>query len=263
MSSIANDVTAVILSLGESTLAECEAALDAQTCVPAQRIHVLDEVMGFHAAFNSGADQVTTEFLLQVDADMILDPDCVEVLRGAMSPQSGASLGLLDDPVLGAIQGIKMFRTELVRRHALPPTLTTDTDRIARFREEGYRLTFAQRKSRAHGHAENVLGEHRPAYDDPAYLFGRFHRLGIKARQRSYREFDNYLDRLRRSSHPNAKLAIVALVVGATGTSTIEFHGPVERRPEFESFMEFAESESAADKSLASIRHEVPGSTQT
>jgi hypothetical protein len=45
---------------------------------------------------------------VQVDADMVLDPDCFERLRQAMDDDVGMAVGALRDPLLGPIAGVKI-----------------------------------------------------------------------------------------------------------------------------------------------------------
>ena len=64
-----NDVTAVVLTVGEPTTAEAIESLRRQT-VPPRDIVVVRDVKPFHQALNADAAQVKTPFFLQVDADM-------------------------------------------------------------------------------------------------------------------------------------------------------------------------------------------------
>src|SRR5712672_71664 len=75
-----DDVTAVVLSIGEATTDEAVASLRRQTLQPRDTIIVRD-VVPFHNALNIGASQVKTPFFVQVDADMILDRECIATLR--------------------------------------------------------------------------------------------------------------------------------------------------------------------------------------
>ena len=64
----------------ETLLDECRASVQAQT-VPVDHLVYLDEGrVGPQAARNSLVEQVDTEWILPLDDDDLLDPDCIETL---------------------------------------------------------------------------------------------------------------------------------------------------------------------------------------
>ncbi len=208
------DVTALVLTVGEPTLPRVLAALDGQSR-PAGRRVIVEHVDGFTEAFGQGVAHVSTELMLQCDADMILDPDCLATLHAAMRDEAALCLGRLADPLLGPIEGVKLFRTAALRQCPLEPGLTAETDQVARFRAAGYAVIHAVRGTGPHAPPGDVLGRHEPAYDDPEYVWHRFLRLGRKARLRSRPQvFRRFLTALRHSPHPSAELAIIALCRG-------------------------------------------------
>src|SRR5437763_598224 len=117
-----SDVCAVVLTLGEQTTGRALRSLEAQT-LPVEEVVIVDGVRPFHRAFNDGADRVPTPFFVQVDADMVLDPACVEVLRSAMAPRIGIAVGALRDPLMGKIAGVKMFRRSCLETLPLRDTV--------------------------------------------------------------------------------------------------------------------------------------------
>jgi len=241
MSRCAEDVTALVLTVGETTFEAAVEALNNQTTPPTSRVVVDNTVKTFHAAFNHGVAKVKTEFLLQCDADMILDPDCIEVLRGCMTPEVGIAAAFLEDPLLGFIQAVKLFRTESVKRRPLPPTLTTDSDRAEQLHLDREKIIFVERDRPRYGHPSHVLGSHQPPYDDPLYTFGRFHRLGRKTRLRhSYPEFQNILHALKGSRHMMADHAIAALCIGCVADRLEGPHEPFHGNAEYETYIAFA-----------------------
>ncbi len=247
MSRCADDVTALMLTMGEPTVDEASHALETQTTPPAQIVKI-DSVRTFHAAFNKGVEQVDTEYLLQCDADMILDPDCIEALRACMAQDIGIAAAYLEDELLGYIQSVKLFRTESVRRRPLPSSLTSDSDRAEQLRDDNERIIFVARDRPRFGHPAHVLGHHRPPYDDPHYVFGRFHRLGRKTRLRhSYGEFQSILKALKKTEHPMADHAIAALCIGAVAEQLEGFHEPFEGNLEYETLMAFAAEKAPAN----------------
>lgn len=237
------DVSALVLSLGEPSLPRALASLGRQTRPP-RRIVRIEGVSGFDIAFNLGVSQVETEYFVQCDADMILDPDCIEVLRGSITAAAGICAGRLRDPLLGDTMGVKLFRTRAARELPLPATLTPETDGIGRFAAAGYGVTFAARAEPAHGRALDVLGAHEPAYDDPRYVWSRFYRLGCKVRKRrGFRQFERYLASLRTAAHPNAGLAIVALCQGIAAGAPPGRHEPTAGGDALERYLEFSRTE--------------------
>src|SRR3954454_15548745 len=105
-----DDVTAVVLPLGEATTERAIASLRTQTMPPAEVV-VVEGVRPPYAALNRGASQVQTPFFVEVNADMVLDPTCFETLRSAVRTGLGIVVGQLRDPlVAGAVTGIKLFR---------------------------------------------------------------------------------------------------------------------------------------------------------
>ncbi len=210
-----SDVSAVVLTTGEKTFDECLRRLKAQTLPPREVIVVDGRNLPFHRAFNRGIAQVPTDFFVQCDADMLFDPDCIEVLRRTVKSDTGVSLGFLDDKILGTIQAVKLFRTAAVQKQLFPDSINPDSDRIALLREDGYTIAFARREARKYGHEPEVLAAHRPNYDDPLYAFGKFYLLGSKVRHRgSLEEYRSCLASLKKSRHPMADTAIMAFCNG-------------------------------------------------
>jgi len=60
-----------------------------------KEIIIVQNVIPFYKAFNTGVSKVTSEFFVQVDSDMILDETCLEDLRACMSQDVGMVLGSL------------------------------------------------------------------------------------------------------------------------------------------------------------------------
>ncbi len=209
-----SDITAVVPTIGERTLSDCLAALKRQSMPPVD-IVVIKNVSPFVAAMNKGIRRVRTPFLVQCDADMILDPDCLATLRSAMTERTGVAIGYLDDEILGTIQAVKLYRTANLKRSPFGDSVTSDSDRITKMREEGSWISFASREGPDHGHAADVLGCHRPHYDDPKYVYGKFSVMGSAVRNRnSYDEFQGVLHGLKKSAHPMADLALIAFCHG-------------------------------------------------
>src|SRR4030095_8543618 len=140
-----SDVTAVLFTIGEPYADRAVASVRAQTVPVADLVVVGAAESPFHRAFNAGARQARTEFFLQVDADLVLDPDCVEGLRACMRDETGLVTGRLRDPLLGRIGAVRLFRTACFERQGFPDTISPDTDFVAAIEAAGWRRLDALR----------------------------------------------------------------------------------------------------------------------
>jgi len=208
-----SDVSAVVLTLGEPGTEEAIASLRRQTVPPAEVI-VVRGVSPFHEAINAGARQVATPFFVQVDSDMVLDPDCLAELRRLARPDSGIVVGQLRDPLIGRVVGVKLFRTAPFRELLMGDTISPDTDLGNGLRRKGWETLYVGRPPEHDPEAWRTYGEHRPGYA-PEYTFGKYLLEG-----RRYRYRDNpdgirwHFGRLEASRHPSADVAQIALANG-------------------------------------------------
>lgn len=163
-------MTALVLSRGEPYLSRALESLAQQSWQPGEVLRV-DGVSPFCQAFNQGVSQVTTPFLLQVDADMILDRHCLERLRGAIQPRSGLIYASLRDDLMGEVVGIKLMRTHLLQRFPLPDSISTEVDWVRTIETQGWE---SQRLN-------ETLGRHQPDYT-PEYTFIKFARWSASYR---------------------------------------------------------------------------------
>ena len=208
-----SDVSAVVLTVGESYLHRALASLAEQT-LPLAQVIVVENVSPFSAAMNQGARQVQTAFFVQVDADMILDPHCVEVLRGAMGSNSGMAVGELRDPLVGQRVGIKLFRTECFQGGGFPDRISPDTDFVAAIRRRGWRIEQVGLPEAGSSMRPATLGEHRPDYS-PGYTFRKYLLEGRRLRYRAAPGGMRWqFGQLEASDHPLATLAQLALAHG-------------------------------------------------
>ncbi len=234
------DVSAVVPTIGEATLTDSLASLERQSMELAE-IHVVRDVHPFPAAMNRGLAQVTTPFLLQCDADMILHPDCVETLMCAMDEHTGVSIGYLQDDLLGEIQAVKLYRTQCLKQAPFQNRIATDSDGIEAIVRQRFQIAFAARREHHEDYSADVLGHHRPNYDDPVYVFGKFSVMGSIVRNRgSYREYLGVLGALKRSGHAMADLAITAFCQGLFQDKRQSEHKPFEETSESRFFQTFS-----------------------
>ncbi|MFT5115760.1 MAG: hypothetical protein ACI9VI_003305 [Candidatus Azotimanducaceae bacterium] len=205
-----NAVTGLVLSMGEPTTKNAIEALRNQThvCVDVQ---IVTNISPFHKAINKGVAEIETEFFLQCDADMIPDPDCVDILLKHMQDDIGVVIGYLQDPLMGKIQAIKLFRTSCAKTLQFDNHLSPDTDLINRMNQLGWRYVFANREVSRQGRSDDIFGDHCPQYTD-LYTFQKFRLEGARMAKRGvFRELEDSLDRLSQSRHPMAKIAIIGL----------------------------------------------------
>jgi len=203
-----SDVTALVLSLGEPYTDRALASVRHQTVAVAETILVRD-VAPFHAAFNHGVAQVRTPFLIQVDADMILDATCIASLRAVMTPAVGIVVGFLRDPLLGRIVGVKLCRTECFRETPFPESVSPDTDAVETLGARGWAAARALCWDSRH-----TFGRHEPDYT-PSYTYAKFLVTGVRHHHRRNGEATRaFFRQLGRSTHPLAPLATAALAHG-------------------------------------------------
>ena len=209
------DVTAVVLTHGEPSVARALASIRAQTVAPADVVVVsYSETSTFHDAINLAARRVRTEFFVQVDADMIPDADCFEVLRSRAEDHIGIVAGLLRDPLEGRIVGIKLFRTECFRRRQYRDGLVCDAVFEREIRADGWRRVSVLDFGRPSAADWHTLGEHRPDYE-PFYTFSKFRVLGARRRvEGNLYAALNVLQHLRTTEHPAALAAQIGFAHG-------------------------------------------------
>lgn len=219
-----SDVGAVVLTLGEQTTSRALASLRAQT-LPLEDLTVVKGLAPFYRALNTGAERVTTPFFVQVDADMVLDAECIETLRHAMTPDVGIAVGTLRDPLMGTIAGVKMFRLECFRELRLRDVLAPEVDFYSSLGRLGWLTRYVT------GHASRrlpvgTLGEHSPEYTAD-YVFGTYYLLGARYVHRgdllglAWR-----IGQLRHSSHAMAPVARLAMSHGVFARETRDVAKP-------------------------------------
>lgn len=205
----AGDVTAVVLTLGETMTEQAVASVRRQTVAPAQ-VLVLDGVTPFSRALNAAAARVQTPFFVQVDADMVLDVDCLAGLRAHMRPDVGVAVGPLDDPLVGRAQGVKMFRRACFETEQVPSSISPDTDFLGRLEQHGWKVRNLIELRGGHRRSP-VFGRHRPSLT-PRAVYETYYLLG--GRYRYLRDVAGLvwrMERLRASPHPVALTALLAI----------------------------------------------------
>src|SRR6202050_3254812 len=229
-----NDVSAVGLTIGEATTERAIESLHRQT-LPPREIVVVSNIKPFHNALNTGAAKVRTPFFIQVDADMILDPPCIEQLRQAVRRNSGIVFGHLRDALIVEVVGVKLFRTECFATAGMPDSISPDTDFGRKIATTGWK-TGELGKPLFGTKAEQwaTMGEHCPLYTAP-YTYAK-HRL--EGRRYRYRTGLSgirwHFDRLEASKHPAALVAQIALSQGIFIDADRDLTGSVHGTEELE-----------------------------
>lgn len=208
-----DDVSAVVLTSGESTTQAAIDSLDRQTLNPCEVI-VVRNVTPFHRALNAGVAQVKSQFFVQVDADMVLDPRCIAQLRNSVRRATGIAVGQLRDPLIGRVVGIKLFRTSCFRVAPFRNSISPDTDFVEEIAARGWKTRYVGRPKWKGSESWTTFGEHRPQYT-AAYTYRKYLLEGQRYRHR--RSLDGlrwHFARLEASNHPSALIAQIALARG-------------------------------------------------
>lgn len=125
ISSYSNQITAVVLTSGESTFFnETLASIKSQS-IKSHEIIIIRNVSPFSKAAQAGLDSVKTPFFVTVDDDMILYLDCFKRLIYHISSNNTFAEAVLrlKDPIMGRIYGIHMYRTDVIRSIGFHPLL--------------------------------------------------------------------------------------------------------------------------------------------
>jgi Glycosyl transferase family 2 len=258
-----SDVTAVVLSLGEPYTDRALSSLRRQTVPPAEVIMVSGEVRPFHRAINTGAERARTPFFVQVDADMILDPSCLEEMRAAMSDDAGMIAGQLRDPLLGPILGVRLYRRGCFRDVAVPNSIAPISAFERELERRGWSWLCALRPANGRATRGHSFGEHRPDYN-VRYTFAKFTLGGARNRYRkSGDRLRSVFDRLRGSPHPAAPVARIATAHGIFARDWTDQLGRPESDAELNGFAEFLQSSGAQPSASETIAKALRGDLRT
>jgi hypothetical protein len=246
-----SDVSAVVLTLGEPATQRAVESLTRQTLAP-EEVIVIEHVTPFHRAIGEGARRVRTPFFVQVDADMILDASCIDVLRRHVRADSGMVVGALRDPLEGQAIGVKLLRAECFQRAAMPDSISPDTDFGEQLHRLGWHVHYV-RDEDADSPSWPTLGEHRPDYT-PSHTYRKMLLEGARLVHRPARHgLVHRMSNLDRSSHPLALLAQVALAHGLFLPLTRDELRPAALDPRAAWLTAFLETDTADDRLAADI----------
>lgn len=168
------EITAFVVTSGEPSTAECIRRLEAQTV--RVRVETIDRVTPMWRAFAAMHERVKTPFYVQVDADMMLQPDALERLHAGIV-EAGEDCGqfcgwLWGDAEDRPIQGCKIYRTSIATRFPYADGISCEWPQFRAMEAAGYRLVLAETPEGRAG----CVGEHF-SLQTPEMAFKRWRRL--------------------------------------------------------------------------------------
>jgi hypothetical protein len=179
-----NELTVFLIAVndGNPNYADCLAALEAQH--PPVNVVPIYNQAPMNAAFQAMLDQCQTPFLIQVDQDMVLEPDACAVILADIKRQSDRVafvVYMLTDVHLNMpIQGVKCYRHAVVKQYPYVSGLSCERSHLDRLRDDGYSIVERM----------TVLGEHSPKWT-PELIFERYFDLMEKRKKFGYGWLDN------------------------------------------------------------------------
>ncbi len=160
------NVTVFILTVGDLVFDDCKKAIDAQNSTSFQ-VELIEHVHPFNAAAQEMIRRCRTPYFIQVDEDMILHPDAVGRMEQAMT-QAPAEVGMIcfhlyDEDRECPIQGIKIYRTELMKRLSFRDVKASEMNLLDQMGEQGIRWILHP----------DTLGRHGTRYT-PETIYRRY-----------------------------------------------------------------------------------------
>ncbi len=210
-----NDITAVVLSVGERTTERAIRSVRRQS-VEAKELLVIRDITPYYRAMNHAASRVKTDYFVVVDADMVLDKNCVEQLRENMLDGVGIAMGALRDPLMGTENGIKMYNKKCFEKARFKNTVSSDTDFFDDICKHGWKVKRISESTDDDRFKRNIhtFGDHLPEYDE-VYVFRRYFLLGRRYHYRN--DPQNLKKRLFRLAEVNHEYSAVAQIALAHG----------------------------------------------
>jgi hypothetical protein len=248
-SAASSRITAAILTVDPSrTLPACLESVRSQNLPPCA-VKVIRNVSPFSRASQEALDSIATEYYVQVDDDMVLHPTCFERLFFLMEtePHCAQSVVQLSDPVFGTVTGVKMYRTEPVRKVGFFP-LRGEKGCERHMTERLQALGYVIARSRS------IEGIHHPEYTAHD-MYWKFHFLGEQLRyypdtRNRMLELVTLLSRRWEAHHDNLTLfGIAGLFSGLQSEdagSELDY-STRDRNPAFDRLKEFLDTLSGAD----------------
>ncbi len=181
MRDLREQLTAYVTTIGdEPNFRECTACLRKQTVD--FRLEVIRDAAPLSEALNQMQRRSKTPMFVQVDEDMWLFPNALERLRGELekaSPEVAILVApLWDAQVERPIYGVKIYRTEIVKRFPHRDTISCDATHNQELEAAGFEVTLLPLR----WSQQACLGLHGKHYT-PATAFQRWRRIFEKRRR--------------------------------------------------------------------------------
>lgn len=170
----AEEVTVFVTTIGdEVNFTECMSRLARQSVKCA--VEVIDHVAPMSEAFQEMHRRCRSRYYIQVDEDMLLFPSAVkklwQTIARAAPEVAIVCAPLWDCDVERSIYGVKIYRSEIVRRFPYRNVLSCEKEQLLRLREEGFSIGLLPLGGRS-----SCFGEHGKYYT-PDTIFRRWQRL--------------------------------------------------------------------------------------
>lgn len=158
--------TVFVLTVDDPAFPACLEALQRQKGVPF-KLEVIRHVSPFSAAAQKMITDCVTEFFIQVDEDMILNRDAVVTMEAAMR-QAPDNVGMIcfhlfDEDRQMTIQGVKIYRTVLMKGLAFQDVKASEMDVLDQMKQRGIAWVLHP----------NVMGCHGTHYT-PETIYRRY-----------------------------------------------------------------------------------------
>ncbi len=165
-SSSTPSTTVFVLTVDDPAFQSCMEALGKQEGHPFE-LEIIRNVSPFSAAAQEMITRCSTPYFIQVDEDMILHPDAVSRMEQFMS-QAPSEVGMIcfhlyDEDRECPIQGIKIYRTELMKRLAFRDLKASEMNLLDQMGEQGIRWILHP----------DTLGRHGTRYT-PETIYRRY-----------------------------------------------------------------------------------------
>ncbi|TKB82891.1 MAG: glycosyltransferase family 1 protein [Nitrospira sp.] len=139
-SSSTPSTTVFVLTVDDPAFQSCMEALDKQEGHPF-KLEIIRNVSPFSAAAQEMITRCMTPFFIQVDEDMVLHPDAVSRMERQIvqaPPEVGMiCFHLFDEDRECPIQGIKIYRTELLKRVSFQDLKASEMNLLDQMGEQG------------------------------------------------------------------------------------------------------------------------------
>lgn len=162
----AASTTVFVLTVGDPAFHACMDALDKQDG-HAFKLEIIRNVSPFNAAAQEMITRCVTPYFIQVDEDMILHPDAVGRMEQLMA-QAPSEVGMIcfhlyDEDRECSIQGVKIYRTNLMKRVSFRDLKASEMNLLDQMGEQGIRWILHP----------DVVGRHGTQYT-PETIYRRY-----------------------------------------------------------------------------------------